>query len=304
MEEELLALAVKIQELGQEILGIMLIDSESWKSDRLGGLFGDYEDAHRRIRLLASETGTVNLPRAEHRQARKALQAALLRELPLDRLLAAEGATQRIDFTDEELEPVVERYHEWFSHYDYASNKLNGAFLVLRVERLPSEAAHFVDEIVECYAFKRYTAVYALARVALESSLRGIYRANGLADSDSTNSRSVRDRVRSSALSKDDKKRLTGGRIYSKLTLDDFSPTLDQMIRRLCFLTSYGNATVISGMTGSEPLETLLNRVRDRGNSVLHGNRVADASSAREMMNDLFRAVHALHEVSAAEPNS
>lgn len=282
MHDHLLTLAVNIRDLHREVLGMLLLDPESWDRARVRNLLDEYDAARRRLRILVHEHSELLLPEAEHTEARLVLQASLLGEMPLDRLMAGEDGSQRIDFSEEELAPVVEEYLSRFSYLEYAQNKLNGAFLVVKAESLPETASHFVDEIVECFAFERYTAVYALARVALESAIRGVYLENGLANPDSLNARLVREKY------------LMSGR---KLTLDDFSPSLDQMIRRLCTLRPYQSAVVETGLTGTEPLEALLHRIREGGNSILHGNRVATRATARTMMHDLFRGLHALHEI-------
>lgn len=297
-DNQLRSIAKRIREINREVLEALLdmVSGEAGRqNDRhVAGLLEEHEDLHRRLRLLVRDEGQIHLTGPDDSWVRKTVQDALLCELPVDQLLSGESEGRAVDFTVEELEPVVEEFQVWFDPYTYANRKLNVAVLVLRAERLPPEAVEFVDEMIECYAFERYTAVYALARVALESSLRSVYVANGLADPESGNSRVVRERGRASGLPK----RFTNSKnLFSTLTLDDFSPTLDQMIRRLCYLDGYQSAVVPVEVTKSEPLEEVLDRIRRLGNSILHGNRVGDRESARVMMRDLFRTLHVLHEV-------
>ena len=302
MNTELQEIAFHLNDLNIEVLSILVEESEGWKKDRVPELVEQYEDVHRRLRLLVHDVGEVNLPGLEHAKIRGIIQDALLYELPLDRILYNDDTRWPVNFTTDELEPVAKDFLTWFSHYRYAENKLNGAFLVLNARSLPPDASIFVSEIVECFAFEQYTAVYALGRVALETTLRSVYLANGLGDPDSSTSTIVRERVEASGLNHNRRRSLwKPDNLYSKLSLDDFSPNLNQMIERLCFLDRYRTASVSVGsktkMLDEEPLSDVLHRIRDRGNSLLHGNRTGDRASAREMMRDLFRALYTLYEV-------
>jgi len=310
LKHDLLRLAATLQDLTDEILGILLLDSEAWKEGLLPSLLDAYEEAQRELRVLVHDDAEVALPGPENEKARATIQRALLGELPVDLMLSEGHGRESFEFSDSEVEAVAQDFLSWYSHYDYARAKLGGASLVLAAGALPEEASGFVGEILECYAFQRYVAVYALARVAMEATLRAVYVREGLANPDSDASRRVRERIESSAdLDKGKRKGLLSRSAYARrsgselsdLTLDDFSPRLFQMIQRLCFLDAYAAATVASGFSGREPLLGVLERIRQRGNSILHGNRTADRESARAMMRDLIRALHVVHEVSARD---
>lgn len=298
--DELLALA---RELDEHFSGFAqsFVDyrdpSEAWREEELleeaRRYLEGYNDAHRRLRLLVGETSILKLPGPEHKRERWFLQQVLVGESPLDRLLLKMDVQNPLHFTEDELEPIVDEYLSWFSYLEYAQAKVAGAVLVVNAGELPPDLMHFVHEIQECFAFKRYTAVYALCRTALEAGLLPLYRVNRLDHPDSRNSQYVRGKINGTRMSPKKKKRLTAyDQLYSHLTLDDFSPTLEQMITRLCWLPNYSGARV-----GEEWLRNVLHSIRDRGNSLIHANTTADRASARQMMNDLFQALHALYEI-------
>ena len=298
MTGPLIGIATKLLEIQREVIGILALDSEFWRRDQLPGLLDTYDDTRRRLRLLVEDTSVLTLPGPEYALERGVLQEALLGELPLDRLLASDQPGNSLSFTTEELEPLGEQMLTWFSHYDYAQNRLSGAVLVLNAGAFGGDAAVFVDEIVECYAFERYTAVYALCRTALEASLRPVYQAHGLADPDSASSRHVGEKIRRQRYPDWKKRRYTD---EDRLYVEDFSPDLDQMITRLCWLDPFSRATVSRGLTGAEPLRHVLHSIRDRGNSIIHAYRTADQASARDMMRDLFAALHVVYEARVDE---
>ena len=299
-QEILLALARELQHHFTsfvEAFHDLFDESEAWKKDesekRAEQHLENYNDARRRLRLTVGQASVLHLPGAEHKRERWFLQQVLLEEAPLDKLFRSLGQRNSLHFSEEELNPIVEEYLSWFSYLDYAQAKLEGAVLVVNAGELPPDLMHFVTEIQECYAFQRYTAVYALCRTALEAGLLPVYRANQLAHPDSRNSQYVRKRIEGTKMKSEKKKRLTAySQLYSNLTLDDFSPSLEQMITRLCWLSNYSKAKV-----GDELLRSLLHDIRDRGNSMIHANMTANRQSARQMMIDLFQALHALHEV-------
>lgn len=298
--DELLALA---RELDEHFSGFVQAftnyhdPSEAWRkeeaSEKVGRHLEGYNDARRRLRLLVGETSVLKLPGPEHKRERWFLQQVLLEESPIDQFLRKLEVRNPLHFTDDELEPIVEEYLSWFSYLDYAQAKLVGAVLVVNAGELPADLMHFVYEIQECYAFQRYTAVYALCRTALEAGLLPVYQANRLDHPDSANSRYVRERIDNTKLKSWRKEMLTKNReLFSHLTLDDFSPTLDQMITRLCWLPNYSKAKV-----GDGKLRDVLHDIRRRGNSLIHANRTADRQSAKRMMHDLLQALHTLYEV-------
>ena len=296
MTDQLVGIARELTETQREVIGILALDSEAWKWDRVPELLASYDDARRRLRQLVGDDSVVTLPDPGHAAARGVLQQALLGDLPLDRLLASGRSGNAPSFTTEELEPLAEQMLTWFSQYTYAQNRLSGAVLVLNAGSFGGHAAEFVGEIVECFAFEQYTAVYALCRTALEASLRPVYQAHGLADPDSANSHRVGERVWRQRYPDPKKDRYTHAR---RLYTDDFSPDLDQMITRLCWLDEFSQATVPGGPTGAEPLRHVLHRVRDHGNSLIHARRTATKESARTMMRDLFAALHVVYETGA-----
>lgn len=253
--------------------------------------FQALDDVRRRLRLLVAGDQVVYMP--NHDMERGVINEALRYEMPLDKYLASRDIDVRVDFDWEDIEPIAEDHLMGFSEIDYAYARVQGAVLVVRAGELPGDLLHFIDEIQECFAFERHTAVYALCRVALEAALLHVYRLNGLDHPDTSNSMHVRERINGRPMKPYRKKFLTEDpRLYSDLTLDDFSPTLDQMITRLCWLSRYSAAKV-----GDEWLSAVMHRIRDRGNSLLHANRTAGKESAVGMMDDLFRALHVLYEV-------
>lgn len=297
---ELLALAREIE--GHQVgfvaaISAYLDPSEQWKKEQsyaeAGGHLNAYNDARRRLRLLVADTPILKLPGHEHAKERGFLNAVLLNESLVDRFLSEAGARNPLDFDIEELEPLAEEYLAWFSHYEYARARLEGAVLVLNAGVLPDDFQEFVSEIQECFAFERYTAVCALCRTTLESGLLRVYAANQLDDRESANSKAVKDLVERNVEDKGLRKALTSrSNLFFSGTLDDERPTIFQMSERLCWLPAYRDAEA-----GDEPLREVLARVRKQGNDLIHAKWAGDYKAAKSLMTDLFRALHLLFEL-------
>ena len=296
--EELDVLAGELLECQLEVLN-RLIGYKRGEEDleRVVAALASYDDARRRLRLLIADTPALTLPGAEHAFSRGILQEVLSESTPVDRVRKTLGIDGGLTFTDEELDPVAQNYLAWFSHWDYAQARLEGSVLVLRAGSLPGDLNHLISEIQECYAFQRGTAVVSLCRTALEVGLRPIYSVNHLHDPYSANSAYVRDKIYTTRARPGRKRHLTEDEnLYSDKTADDFSPTIDQMITRLCWLPRYSEATV-----GERLLRDAMHHLRDKANAHVHGNASEDSVGPKPMMATLFQCLHALYEIDPHE---
>ena len=295
--EDVITLARELQEKHDEVVSFFVDGGEAWRRPSIEEALEEYHALRRRLKIAVGEMNVVVLPGAEYAGERRTIQNALANELPLDWLHERVGVSSRIFFEIDELEPIAEEYLSWFSQYDYARARLESAVLVLNAGDVPEIFSHYVREVQECFAFQRYTAVYALSRTTLEAGLLPIYQQNRLDKPDSENAQRVRSSILSTRSPDWRKRHLTEDKnLFSSLSIDDFSPSLDQMITRLCWLPRYSAAKV-----REERLRDVLHRIRDRGNSLIHGRRTADRATAKEMMHDLFRSLHVIYEVEPHE---
>lgn len=174
---------------------------------------------------------------------------------------------------DEVGELASEQFYSWFSGEDYVINKIKGQLLFLQTERLPEHFKSFVREVQECYIFEQFIAAFALCRTITDLAINDLFDSNNLK---SRNSEYWND-IQPFYEEKENK--------IKDFTIEKFVPTLHQRM------------VVMSLVPKFQPFEDDMHQVRSLGNSIVHGNRVANRATCTEMIKKTFFLIHHLYEV-------
>lgn len=236
--------------------------------DDLFPLVAPHRELVQKIKVLAADSPVVELRGDEHANIRQFIQQILLDKHETSQSLSGLHSflpSQPPDREFEELQEVMEPINPLI----WAGRFIEAGALVTGAKSLPKELKPFLQEVRQCFAAECYLAVVALSRTNLEIAVRKAYEDNELDDPNSHTSIQIERQ----------------SDYYSRNRyVDDFNPTLARMINRLCRLQKY------------RALKDEMTKIRDLGNSIIHGNRTVSRERAEDIAKRTLSFLHCLFE--------